>query len=530
MDARRFLGILKLAGILVLVGRMQPTLLSQPLPTVAPSQPPLSLTAVDPKGLADCAGSREAQLECWFRRGLADQERAEEEPSGEERRRLLEASKDSYLRAYELDSQSGGVLNNLAVVLSLLGGEKNDAAAREYFEKAVRLDHRLRPFYHRNYADFLRDRKDYDGAVSHYRAALNEEPQDYQAYQSLMGLFADNPEQRQERLPEILWFLAGKGQIAWSEETALQELRRPGLPPEWRREMLTILAFSLGNDAYLPAEFAGSPSGKALNELANDPEVGPGAQEILQLHAGERLDPDRYPWWNSQPRQALSTGGTAPLEAFQNLIRGLGASSEKTGDSRQAERYLLLSALLATDKADVVASDRLADLGANTGRIVSVQTVVERNEPALKLLGAEGGLDVLRYRQDVSLLLGNHGILGNENTPFSAIYQFARAKELTEKILLPRAGGSPVKDFDARMYTRLAEGYGATHQPEKAGQTLQELVGAFEVQGLKKEANALLAVLNSGQRSRRPTDRRREFLDDPPQSRDFTTQPPGRPQ
>lgn len=508
------------------VDRGQPSVLPPPVPE---SKPPI--IEGDPEGAADCGGSRAQDLDCWFQCGLAGQDRAEKEADPEKRARLLEMAKVCYLRAYGIDSQSGGVLNNLAVVLSLRGGERNYEEARKYFEKAVRLDHRLRPFYHRNFADFLRDRKDYPGAVSHYRAALNEEPQDQQSYQSLMDLFANHPKERRESLPEILWLLTEKGQTTWSEETALQELRSPGMPPEWRREMLAILTFALGKDAYRPSELAGNPFGKALRVLADDPDIGPGAREILQLHAGERLDPDQYSWWNAQPREnTLVPGRPAPLAAFQNLVRGLGASFEKAGSSTQAERYFRLSVLLDVEKPDVVASDRLVNLAAKSGKTADLEMVVARNEPLLNRPGAGGGLEVYRYRQNVGLLLGSHGRWGNKDTPVSAIYQLARAKELAEKILIPGAAGSPVSNFDVRVYTRLAEGYGAISQPERAGQTLRELVRAFEAQGLKKEAAALQALLNARRTRGNLPDRRREVFDDPPLLlRDFTTEPPSRP-
>jgi tetratricopeptide (TPR) repeat protein len=481
-----------------------------------------------PSPLPDCAGSREEQIECWFQRGLDYQQQAEREGKGGERERLLEAAKDAYLQAYKIDNGRGGVLNNLAVVLSLLGGTNNDEEARKLFEKAVGLDHRLRPFFRRNYADFLRSRGKFEEAVHLYRETLDEEPDDYQAYQSLKDIFKNNPDVRQRLLPEILWFLADKGQLTWTEETSLQELQSPGRPPEWRREMLAILAFALGKDAYLPSELAESPSGKTLRMLTDDPDVGPGAREILQLHAGERLDPDQYSWWSAQPREnTLAPGRPAPLAAFQNLIRGLGSSSEKTGSSDQAERYFKLSALLDPETPDVVASDRLANLAVKSGRTADLELVVARNEPLLNRPDARGGLEVYRYRQHVGLLFGTHGRWGNENTPVSAIYQLARAKELTEKILIPNAPGSPVNDFDVRVYTHLAAGYGAISQPEKGGHTLRELVRAFEAQGLKKEAAALQAVLNGRQTRGNLPNRRPKVLDDPPfRLQDFTTGPP----
>ena len=534
MIARRRLGVFKLALLFALCGALDLSMgEAQPLPPTTPagSQPP-AVEVGEPGAAADCAGARAQNLDCWFQCGLAGQDRAEKETDPEKRAQLLEMAKACYLRAYEIDSQSGGVLNNLAVVLSLLGGETNNEEARQYFEKAVRLDHRLRPFYHRNFADFLRDRKDYAGAVSHYRATLNEEPQDHQAFQSLMDLFSDHPKERRESLPEVLWLLTEKGQTTWTEETALRELQSPGMPPEWRREMLAILAFALGKDAYLPSELAGSPSGKALRMLAEDPDVGPGAREILQLHAGERLDPNQYSWWSAQPREnTLVPGKPAPLAAFQNLIRGLGSSSEKTGSSDQAERYFKLSALLDAETPDVVASDRLANLAVKSGRTADLESVVARNERLPNRPDAGGGLEVYYYRQNVGLLFGSHGSWGDENTPVSAIYQLARAKELAEKLLIGNAAGSPVNDFDVRVYTRLAEGYGAIRQPEKAGQTLGELVRAFEAQGLKKEAAALQAVLNGRQTRGNLPDRRRNVLDEPPLLRlqDFTTQPPSRP-
>src|SRR5947208_4237955 len=166
--------------------------------------------------LQELAGAKgEGELEVRFYLGLARQQQAQGETDDVLRRKHLAEAALEYRRALEIDPDRGSILNNLAQVYADLG---QDSDAEALFQRAVALYVPLRPFFRRNYGDFLIRRGDWKRAAESYRQALEESPDERQAHTGLVEILSQH---RPEGLPEYLWFLIGHGQMLWAEEEAL---------------------------------------------------------------------------------------------------------------------------------------------------------------------------------------------------------------------------------------------------------------------------------------------------------------------
>lgn len=456
----------------------------------------------------DCAGGGEEELACWFRKGLELQSQAGDAVESQ-KSAFLQSAALAYEKALALDPNRGATLNNLAQVDAELG---RDADAERLFEHAVTLKEPLQPFFHRNFGDFLIGRGDWQRAAESYRATLEENPGDRQAQHSLMEILSQHSPQA---LPETLSLLIRKGQVLPAEEEALNRLEMGSATQG--AEYLTILVSSLAEQSYLPEEFASSRAAQVLKSLSDQAGIGEGAREVLRVNEGQDLRPESYAWW---AKQAI------PRREFRHLIRSLAESQSKVARYDLARSYLRLSVNLTQAEPDLAASWMLVNLPTAGEDIAAIDSIAERNERLLPGAPATQA-EVRLYRHDLGLY---YGFLKHWQGagPSSGIYQLSKA--IHAGVVDPLSGPPNTPVFDARLYTRLSAGYTETGKPDRALNTLFELVDAFRAHGMDREAEALLAMLGGGHNRHRPPDRRRETFDDPAISlRDFTTERPGPP-
>jgi tetratricopeptide (TPR) repeat protein len=456
----------------------------------------------------DCAGSGEEKLTCWFHQGLDLQSQAGEGIESP-KSALLQSAALAYEQALALDPNRGATLNNLAQVYAGLG---RDADAERLFVRAVALKDPLRPFYHRNFGDFLVHRGDWQRAAKSYRATLEENPGDRQAHTSLVEILSQHSPQA---VPETISFLIRKGQVLPAEEEALNRLEMGNATQGV--EYLTILVSSLAEQSYLPEEFASSRAAQVLKSISDQAEIGEGAREVLRVNEGQDLRPGSYSWWAKPP---------IPRREFRHLLRSLAESQSKAAHYDLARSYLRLSVDLTQAEPDLAASWMLVNLPTAGEDVAAIDAMVERNERLLPRSPATQA-EVRLYRHDLGLY---YGFLKHWQGagPSSGIYQLSKAIHAGGVDPLSGPPNTPV--FDARLYTRLSAGYTETGKPDRARRTLFELAEAFRSHGMDREADALLAMLGGGHNRHRPPDRRRETFDDPALSlRDFTTERPGPP-
>lgn len=466
--------------------------------------------------LEPCIKSGQEEAVCWTDIGLTRAMAAEGEPEKAKKNELLGAAAAAFTKALQLKPNWGGAANNLAQVYASLG---RDAEAKSLFEKAVSSDAPLRPFYRRNYGDFLAKQGAWEVAAKQYRGAVEEARGDRQAHESLVAILA---RYRPEALLEYLSFLIDRGQAVWAEEGALERLKEGGLNEE---SFLKTLVRARAGQTYLPEELSLTRASGVLKELAGRGDTGEGASAILRLHEGKDFDPSSYRWW-AERGAARGAREPSPRQAFRHLIRSLGDTEAKVKHFDLARKYFRLAVLLTRDEPDLLAFRKLVNLPSSVEDVAEIDRLAEVNAKVIRQAPPKQA-DLYLYRHDLGLFYSflKHW-QGDGET--SGIYQLSQATHM--RGVGPPDGPLDTPTFDARIYTRLAAGYTDTGKPDRARQALLDLVDAYRSQGLKDEADALQAMLTSGRTRHQRLDRRREPFDDPPfPLRDFTTQPPGPP-
>jgi tetratricopeptide (TPR) repeat protein len=466
--------------------------------------------------LEPCIAGSKDEADCWSNIGLARAAEAESEPEKQMKSGLLLTAAAAFAKALQLRPEWGGAANNLAQVYASLG---RDAEAKVFFEKAVSSDAPLRPYYRRNYGDFLARLGAWELAAKQYRSAVEEARGDRQAHDSLVAILSRG---RPEALLDYLSFLIDRGQTLWAEEVALEKLGEGGLGEE---NYLTTFVMARAGQSYPSEEFSLTRAAGILKDLTSRPDVGEGAIAILRLHEGNDFNPSSYQWW-SERGAASGGGGPSPRQAFRRLIRSLGEAQAKVERFDSAREYFRLAILLTREEPDLEAFRMMISLPSAIEDVATVDRLADWNEAAVQT-GAKQD-DLKLYRHDLGLFYGFLKHWKGEG-PASGIYQLSQAIRMGG--VGPPGGPPDTPTFDARIYTRLAAGYSDTGKPERARKTLFDLVEAYRSRGMNDEADAMQAMLISGRSQQRPLDRRREFLDDPPVSlRDFTTGPPRPPQ
>ena len=467
---------------------------------------------VQPQASTSCSGGGEEELTCWFNQGLNLQERSELAEAPEEKKSLLAEAAAAYERALAIDHTRGAVLNNLAGVYADLG---EDSKAESLFERAVAQEEEQRqPFYRRNFGDFLAHRGHWERAAEQYRKALEEAPEDIHAHEGLTAILKQH---RPEALPEYLRFLISRGQVLWVEEVALARLQEKAT-----EEYLSLLVESLAGQFPSPDELLPERTAQLLRNLAGQPELGEGAREILRLSEGKDFHPTSYGWW-AERGKGQGGSGPSPRQVFRGLIRSFGDAQYRAERPSQARDYFQLAVTLTPEEPDLLSFRRLIELPPTALDIGTIDRLAASNEEKLRKKDVDTPAELYLYRHDVGLFYAFEQRWGGDRGQPLGIYQLQRSVALANTPVVGLPGGEP--PFDARVYSRLMDGYLDTHQPAEAERTWQELADAYRQRGMDAEADILLAVFRS--RPRRPLERQRDVLDDPPGIlQDFTTNPP----
>ena len=208
--------------------------------------------------MAAAAADEERLWRCWFYRGrlaaLRAQRSAEDLAAGARWR--LQAV-EAYERARVINPNSGGILNNLAVLYHQLGDETQ---AADLFEQAIASGGEIAGFYARNYGDLLADRGDWDRAAEAYRRALASTPADEDAHAKLVAVYLGH---RPSDLSAYLWSELDAGRVIRAEATALEALRSEKIEG-LKADLLAIVAAALSRRHYEPASFAETAEAAAL--------------------------------------------------------------------------------------------------------------------------------------------------------------------------------------------------------------------------------------------------------------------------
>lgn len=438
----------------------------------------------------------------WLAKGLASALGAQVETDGVRKKALLEDAASAFGQALALDPDRGAALNNLAQVDAELG--RNDEAER-LFERAVALDVPLRPFYRRNFGDFLAARGQWDRAIEQYRGTLEEQLSDLQAHESLIAVLSQH---RPDAIPEYLRFLLDRGQWIWAEEVALSRLQ--ATPTE---EYLSFLAEARAGQTSPPDQLLPQPVVDVLRPLTGHPQVGEGARELLALREGGDFDPASFSWWAERP---------GPRQAFRSLARSFGDTQRQAGRAASAGDYYRLAVLLTPEEPDLVSFRRMLDLPSATEDVQALDRLASWNERNLRKSRGKSRADVYRYRHDLGLHYASLKKWEDCGCPTSGIYHLERAIRLAD-VTGPPSGDLP---FDPRIYFELAWGYLATDRASEASEVLSEVVDAMEAHGLEPVGQILSTMIPTGPGRTEPSSVRPEEPTFEPILRDFTTEPP----
>jgi tetratricopeptide (TPR) repeat protein len=452
-----------------------------------------------------CMG--DGAVDCWLAKGLASAFRAETEMDGVKKKALLEDAASDFGQALALDPSRGAALNNLAQVDADLG---RDADAQRFFERAVALsapNAPLRPFYRRNFGDFLAARGQWDRAIDEYRGTLEEQLSDVQAHESLMAVLA---QRRPEAIPDYLRFLLDRSQWVRAEEAALSRLQ--AAPTE---EYLSLLAEARAGQTTPPDQLLPQPVADVLAGLTGD-RVGEGARELLALREGGDFDPASFSWWAERP---------GPRQAFRSLARSFGDTQRQAGRVASAGDYYRLAVLLTEEEPDLVSFRRMLELPSAIEDVQTLDRLATWNERSLRKHGARSRTDLYQYRHDLGLHYASLKKWEDCGCPTSGIYQLERAIPSAPSTDITKCPeGDP--PFDPRIYFELARGYLATGRDSEAIQVLSEVGGAMAAHCEESAGQILSAPIPGGPGRTEPTSARPEETIFEPILRDFRTEPP----
>jgi tetratricopeptide (TPR) repeat protein len=445
-----------------------------------------------------CQG--DGAVDCWIAKGLESALAAEAQ--ADRKQALLESAASAFEQALKLDPNRGAALNDLAQVDAELG---RDADARQLFERAVALDAPLRPFYHRNFGDFLAARGEWDRAIAQYRATLDEQISDLQAHESLVAVYSQH---RPDAIPGYVRFLLDHGQPIRAEEVAVSRLQ--AAPTE---EYLAFLAEARAGQAATADELLPPTVVELLRTLAGRPGIGEGARELLLLREGGDFQPASFAWWAERP---------GPRQAFRDLARSFGDSQRQAGRDASAGDYYQLAVVLTPEEPDLVSFRRLLELPFATEDVGTLDRLASWNEGTLRKYGVPSRTELYRYRHDLGLHYASLQRWKDCGCPTSAIYQL----EIAIKIAVVTGCPSDDPPFDPRIYFELARGYLATGRGSEASDVLGKAVGAMATHCLGPVQQILSTTISTVPDWTGPETGHPDEPPFEPTIRDFTTPPP----
>jgi tetratricopeptide (TPR) repeat protein len=407
------------------------------------------------------------QADAAFYVGLTLQRQAER-ASGAEADALRRRAVDSYRRSLEWRPGSVSAANNLALALTAL----NETDAALGVLQAAGAGASEPAYLSMNRGELLARKGDLKAATAAYEAALRAEPHNEAAEAALFELRrARDP----AGLPAHLWALVDAKRVTLAVSRALVLLRAGpdgGVPAEHRPEILAVVAAACSRQVYDPARWLGGSTATALRALRDDPTIGRGAAELLQLHESDPpTNSVMYAWWALRPGLGREPArGVAPLTAFQSLARALARWHREAGQPQKAEALYLLSTHLNRQEPDPTALLELADMLAANGKLAQLEALMEKEEPDIfygkgQAYGSAQTAAIYDYHRALGVIYSYTGKLSGG--PASAEFQLQRAIEVAgDYNRQPR--GAPIQ-VEPRLYDLLATTYEKTGRQDRAG-------------------------------------------------------------
>lgn len=425
-------------------------------------------------------------------------QRLAEVAEGDSRQDLLQRSERLYDAYLEANPDSGSAANNLAMVYAALGW--NDTAA-ELFERALALQDDKQGLYLKNYAEFLDDAGKWEEAKEVYSRMVQEQPLSPALQKSMAERFG---EAGINQYAGLLWQLLETGYARQAADNALDALETGDGSKNDRAELLTIVCVALSRAPYTPDRFADLGLTEALRAIGSDPEIGPGAADIIRVHNVEKLDPRYYEWWayRFHPDED-PVRGVWPADGFRALIRSLGSRYRQLGEPGLAESYYRLAANLEPHEVDPAAIRDLTQLYIEENQLPKVNRLAAEYED--RLFEAKGGAyrnsrlrKIFEFHRTLGELYATIGRWGDSSEIDSAIFQLEHAQEKSREIE-HRAAGTPPAEyrFSPDMVNMLATGYVATGQTSRSYDLRIDEAERFQQQGDERAVRKVLEPIKS---------------------------------
>ncbi len=413
---------------------------------------------------AQSSNNADAIMNCYFYLGLTRQTQAETggPHAAADIRKWLNEAQRNYWEAAKLRPESGGCWNNLALVNSRLGDTDAAVAA---FLRAIATRNRNQTTYLLNYGDFLLQSGKADEAARFYVEALEQEPLNKRARESLNQYYLKH---EPKELGSYLWKLFDEGHVDWAEEVALSALEQGLDDPAFAKQALTCVVRCLAKRNYDPDHFSASATGQRLIALSDRRPFRAPVHEILTLHRAETFDPEQYPWWRDEV--VLEAGryaprGGWPQSGFTELIRAIGEGYERHGNLERAETYYRLAYRLTPRYLDPVAIVKLADMWVRNNQRDRLLAFLEAEESnifegkgeAIRVERFERMYEIHRALAIIYMYLGRWS---DPSTYKNAEFQLQAALDDAELFnRRAQADGRPERIADSRLATDLSERY-----------------------------------------------------------------------
>ncbi len=424
-----------------------------------------------------------------FRLGLAFQQQAADQKSVQS----LTQAVSHYERYIVLNPRSSGAMNNLAQIYRETNRNRD---AQSLYMRAIALDDSLKGFYALNLANMLTAEGKADEAARYYRITLTEHPDHPVAKQGLTDAYLNH---NVSGLVSMLWQQIEKRRELDATLTALDALTRlssSDSPDSQSRasdkvELLTCVVAGMsrghvGPDFFSREETLKSGSGNAqqasrmLVNLADDPSIGPGVQEIIKVFAGPDLASTDNWWARRGNTDADPEEGWWPRDAFRMLLRSLGDWHKARDNEDTAIAYYKLSNELTASsdrETDLVALIRLSEIYAGQNNLPAIDDLLQQYSPTLfqgKSLAYKNSelKKIYNFHRTLGIMYGLTERWGSSSNVQSAIFQLESALK-TQEIINREATRTeklqPVS-VEPRIINLLARAYTTTGDPEYGAQ------------------------------------------------------------
>jgi Tfp pilus assembly protein PilF len=397
----------------------------------------------------------------------------------------------SYRRALSIDPRSGAALNNLAALTAAAG---DDAKARELYTQAIELADARQGFYALNYARFLESR-DPKAAIEAAKLAVRASPASAEAREFLGALYARTSSGDLLRYARTL---LDEGYTKSAAQVALGSLSGPGRAPSEsdRTAALILLAAAITREPPDSlAAFDKTATASSLRSVTTDPEVGRGAQELLDMFDTSSLKRLELSWWwrktDNIPSIQLSGRGSC-----RSLLRALGETYLYSSKD-QAQRYFKSAIELGDHGPDPEAFLRLVELYVNQGPAGEAELKQLMDRYQFELFTEKGeayrrGDWPLIYRLHLALgMTYAHLKIWQGGSEYqNAMFQLSAARNAAQRLndAATREGRAERTVLPPVAVQKLAEAYAATGKPELG--TKVKIDTASQYQKLERPADS----------------------------------------